>query len=274
MLAITLDVETLPDMRPGARETFIEDARTNVRAPSDMTKEQALNELGITDASERKFTSKDAALARWCERFGAEQADSVGDANWRKTSFDATQGHLCCIGWAIDDEDPVSVRIDTIADEREMLASFFSALRKSHQDHSTRQPLFIGHNHVGFDLPFIFRRAVILGVEPPMFLPQLPKAWDDSVFDTMVQWAGHGNRISMDNLCAALGIPGKDGMDGSMVCDAFIQGRIEDIATYCRQDVERTRAIYRRLTFYQAPTAAASHPSLEEPTPPWLLDAA
>ena len=102
-----------------------------------------------------------------------------------------------------------------------------------------------------FDLPFIFRRAVILGVEPPMFLPRLPKAWDESVFDTMVQWAGHGNRISMDALCEALGIPGKDGMDGSMVCEAFLQGRIKEIAGYCRGDVHRTREIYKRLTFWR-----------------------
>jgi len=248
-----LDTETLPDMRPGARESFIEDARNNVKAPSDMTKEKALDELGILDANERKFTSKDKALALWCERFGLEKAEEIGDANWRKTSFDATQGHICCIGWAVDEGEPFSDYIQTINDEREVLQFFFSVLHK-HFD-ARRRPLFIGHNHVAFDLPFIFRRAVILGVEPPRFLPSIPRPWDESVFDTMYQWAGHGNRISMDALCKALGIPGKDGMDGSKVCDAYLNGQIAEIAEYCKDDVERTRQIYQRMTFYPGPLA-------------------
>ena len=48
-MQVTLDVETLPDMREGAREAFIEDARQNVKAPSDLTKEKALDELGLKD---------------------------------------------------------------------------------------------------------------------------------------------------------------------------------------------------------------------------------
>ncbi len=249
MTAIYLDIETVPDMRDGAREAFIENARNNVKAPSDLTKEKALDELGVTDASERKFTSKDRALSMWCERFGQEKAEEIGDSEWRKTSFDATQGHICCVGWAIDDSEPVSDFIQTINDEKEVLNLFFSEIKKSHAHDHMRRPLFIGHNHVGFDLPFIFRRAVILGVEPPIWMPRLPKAWDESVFDTMVEWAGHNNRISMDALCRALGIAGKDGMDGSMVCDSFLQGQIEKIAEYCCGDVHRTREIYRRMTF-------------------------
>lgn len=70
----------------------------------------------------------------------------------------------------------------------------------------------------------------------------------------MVQWAGHGNRISMDALCEALGIPGKDGMDD--LIDAFMQGRIAEIAEYCRGDVHRTREIYKRLTFWREPSEA------------------
>ena len=271
-MQITLDLETLPDMREGAREAFIEDARQNVKAPSDLTKEKALDELGVTDANERRFTSKDKALAMWCERFGQEKAEEIGDANWRKTSFDATQGHICCIGWAVDDGEPFSDYIQTINDEREMLQFFFSVLHK-HFD-VRRRPLFVGHNHVAFDLPFIYRRAVILGVEPPKFLPSVPRPWDESVYDTMYQWAGHGNRISMDALCHALGIPGKDGMDGSMVCDAFLQGRIAEIAAYCRGDVARTREIYKRMTFYPGALAVGPEFNEHDLTPPWELEAA
>ena len=72
----------------------------------------------------------------------------------------------------------------------------------------------------------------------------------------------------------ALGIPGKDGMDGSMVCDAFLQGRIAEIAEYCKGDVERTRQIYKRMTFF--PEVLAVGPELNEAdiTPPWEREAA
>lgn len=263
-----IDIETTPDMRPGARESFIEDARNNVKAPSDMTKEKALDELGILDANERKFTSKDKALSLWCERFGLEKAEEIGDANWRKTSFDATQGQICCIGYAFDD----GFTHSCVGDEKDILQNFFSALVSEFD--ARRRPMFIGHNHVAFDLPFIFRRAVILGVEPPRFLPSIPRPWDESVFDTMFQWAGHGNRISMDALCKALGIPGKDGMDGSKVCDAYLEGRISEIAEYCRGDVERTRQIYRRMTFYPGLLAIGPEIDPAEFVPDWERGAA
>src|SRR5574337_886391 len=123
------------------------------------------------------------------------------------------------------------------------------------------RPCIVGHNHAGFDLRFIWQRAVILGVKPPIWWPHNARPWDtDVVFDTMVQWAGTGNRISMDNLCAALGLPGKsEGMDGSMVWDAVKDGRISEVADYCKGDVERTRAIYKRMTFAEA---ASSKPSV------------
>ena len=87
-----------------------------------------------------------------------------------------------------------------------------------------RRPIFVGHNLVNFDLPFIYRRAVILGIQPPAFLPINPSPFNEYVFDTMLQWAGSKGRISMQNLCEALGIPGKetDGdIDGSKVTDFY-----------------------------------------------------
>ncbi len=45
-----------------------------------------------------------------------------------------------------------------------------------------------------------------------------------------------------------------------MVCDAFLQGRIAEIAEYCRGDVYRTREIYKRLTFWREPE---SYPQLD-----------
>ena len=53
----------------------------------------------------------------------------------------------------------------------------------------------------------------------------------------------------MDRLCKILGIPGKGDMDGSRVWPMVQSGKIAAVADYCRGDVDRTRAIHKRMTF-------------------------
>ena len=44
-----------------------------------------------------------------------------------------------------------------------------------------------------------------------------------------------------------LGFPGKVGMDGSKVFEAFNQGRLADIRAYCETDVVNTYLVYLRF---------------------------
>ena len=60
-------------------------------------------------------------------------------------------------------------------------------------------------------------------------------------------FAGGRDTVSMDNLCDILGIPGKDGFDGSMVAEAWANGEHAKIAEYCADDVRRTREIHKRF---------------------------
>ncbi|EJO27421.1 hypothetical protein, partial [Achromobacter marplatensis] len=69
MTHVYLDIETLPDMREGALQAFIDDAKENFKAPSTLTKEQAAADLGLTDKDQIKFTSKDAMIAQWVSTF-------------------------------------------------------------------------------------------------------------------------------------------------------------------------------------------------------------
>lgn len=251
---IIIDIETIPDQRPGALDACIADVRESFRAPSSLTKEQAAKDLCLTDASEIKFTSKDAMIARWEARFRDEKTIEVAEANWRKTSFDGSTGHVVCIGFAVDDGPAQALFApvhEDVCAEADILRGFFAWLRDTHSIKD--RPRFIGHNHAAFDMRFIFQRAVINGVQPPLWFPHNARPWDDVLFDTMAQWAGHGNRISMDGLCRALGIPGKpDGIDGALVWDYVRDGRLDEVVAYCKSDVDRTRAIYRRMTFREA----------------------
>jgi len=230
---IYFDIETIPAQDPVAIEFIkadIEKQKLSVKAPGNYKDQEKI----------------DAYI-----KAEVEKLDTEFDATYRKTSFDGGLGEICCIGYAIDDNDARSIYGDT---EFNILNKFYRVLQEHYNPSSQQRPKFIGHNIVNFDLRFIFQRSVMVGVRPPMMLPFNAKPWDESIFDTMTAWAGHGNRVSLDKLCKIFNIPLKgseigEEIDGSKVWDFYQAGRIEDIATYCEGDVERTRQAYKRMTF-------------------------
>ncbi len=187
--------------------------------------------------------SKAETIAAW----HAEKKPGLIEEAYLKTSFDGGVGQLCVIGFALGDEEPhaYSVGNDLSHDaERKMLQDFFCAVT----DAGPVQ--FVGHNVIGFDFPFLWKRAMVLGVKPPWTFPRNPKPWGETVADTMLMWdptprAGG----SMDRICRLMGIPGKGDMDGSKVWPAVQAGRISEVAEYCKGDISRTRAMHKRMTF-------------------------
>jgi hypothetical protein len=65
----------------------------------------------------------------------------------------------------------------------------------------------------------------------------------------MESWCEHGEKISMDSLAKCLGMEGKGDIDGSMVCDLWLDGKYQTIADYNLSDVRKTAEIHKRLTF-------------------------
>lgn len=216
MTYVYLDIETVP------AQTDEEKARvaSTVKCPGNIKKADS--------------------IAAWEK----EQKPSAVEEAISKSGLNAAFGHICCIGWAIGDDKVFTRFTDDIQYEAYTLDTFFQDASKQI---GNGFPILVGHNVVGFDIRFIWQRAMVLGVRVPNWFPRDPKPWDQSVFDTMTAWAGARDTISMDNLALALGLPGKGDIDGSMVGQMFAEGRFEDIADYCRQDVERTRAIHKRM---------------------------
>ncbi len=247
MSHVFIDIETLPDMREGARAAFIKAAAEDVKVPSGYTKEQMAADLGMTDKDTIKFTSRDSMAAMWCEKVGPTKAEEIGDTNWRKTSFDATQGQLLMIGVATDDENPITFH----GDERQILADFNVFLGNVQAKQNMGLPEFVGHNLIDFDLPFIFQRSVILGVQPHATFPVSPSRYSDRIYDTMTKWAGFGNRIKLESLAQALNVGSKGDIDGSMVYDYYAAGRLDELIGYCKNDVALTREVWRRMNFAQ-----------------------
>ena len=213
MINVYLDIETIPCQSAEYRTRV----REGIKPPGTIKKPES--------------------ILQWLE----ENAETATDEAVAKTSFDPAYGHICCIGWAIGDDPVQSLSAPTVSDEADILRVFFDALPKM------GMAKFIGHYITGFDLRFIMCRAIVLGVKIPSIWPRDPKPWDQSVFDTMVAWAGARGTISQDRLCEALDLPGKGDFDGSMVAAAWANGEHDRIADYCRSDVETVRAIHRRF---------------------------
>lgn len=229
-MQVVLDLETIPTESPDV----IADIAATIKPPGNMKKADT---IAAWEASEKQAVVDEAVL---------------------KTAFDGTYGRIIVIGYAVDDAEPVALT----GLESVILSQFADNLSKAiklNYDSQGNRPtgessvVFIGHNLVGFDLRFLWQRAVINQVQMPYSLLKACRAkpWDGMVADTMTMWhPDRDKRISLDRLCKALGVPTSKGdMDGSKVYEAFKAGEIERIAEYCRGDIQATRECYKRLTF-------------------------
>lgn len=186
---------------------------------------------------------KPESIAQW----ETESKPGLVEEAYRKTALSGLFGEIAVIGWALGDGPIESVHRDPRfydQPENELLQEFWRAISKA------RVQCWVGHNLAAFDLRFLYQRSLVNRVEPSLNIPVSSPPWKGEVFDTMTAWAGYGGRVSLDKVCRALNIPSpKDGIDGSKVYDAILEGRIEDVAAYCRADVEATRQVYRRLNW-------------------------
>lgn len=227
-LTIFFDIETLPSRDPRLIEEIVE----GIQPPSRMSKAETIAKWEIEE--------KPAAIL-----------EAVA-----KTSLDGGTGRLASIAFAIGDG-PIQAEVAVEEDgtssedtERWLLQGFFAACEDVKTKFAGAPPIMCGHNILQFDLRWLWKRAIILGVTVPWWWPHDARAWDaDRVQDTMLMWEGPGGRIRQDVLARRLGIVGKPGgFDGSMVAQAWVDGEFNRIRDYCADDVRCVREIYRRLT--------------------------
>lgn len=225
-MRIIFDLETLPTSDP---EVIAELAET-VKAPATYKKPESI--------AEWMKENKESALAELVA----------------KTSFSGLHGSIACICYTIDDSEVFSV--DSRGGEKRMLEDFYSHVYDAtstvaHHGVVECPCTFVGHNVVGFDLPFLKHRSLILGVKPPASVIKAfnAKPWGNEVADTMLMWSSDPHkRGSMDRLCKAFGFPGKGDFDGSMVAATWPVDP-EKVIAYCADDVRRTALLHDRLSF-------------------------
>ena len=107
----------------------------------------------------------------------------------------------------------------------------------------------VGHNIIGFDLPFIFQRCLVhcISAKPLVDLREFNVR---GVFDTMHHWwLGAKRFVSLDDIAWALGIESSktEVVEGSKVFDLYHAGRLAEIREYNLNDVRVTRKVYERM---------------------------
>ena len=156
-------------------------------------------------------------------------------------ALNAEYGEVLAIGILGDD-------IPTIltGDESDILAKFWDMALKDFQDGVST---WVGHDCFRFDLPFLLRRSMIVGVSVPSFLrPKLGgRYWPDFWMDTMEVWKAGDYKatISLDRFCKASGLEGKNG-SGEHFGKLFKEDKLKAIE-YLENDIKITKALADRV---------------------------
>ena len=130
-------------------------------------------------------------------------------------------------------------------DEKKALLAFLDYLKNFDADTDE----LVGHNIIGFDLPFIFQRCLAhcISARP---LVDLGEYRVRGVFDTMHHWwLGAKRNVSLDDIAWALGIESSKTAtaEGSKVFDLYQAGKLAEIREYNLNDVRVTRKVYERM---------------------------
>jgi len=121
-------------------------------------------------------------------------------------------------------------------------------------------PTLVSWNGSGFDLPVLHYRGMIHNVVASRYWDlgddDREFKWNNYIsryhtrhtdlMDLLALYQGRGN-APLDQLAQLCGFPGKLGMDGSKVWDAWQAGQIEAIRNYCETDVVNTWLVYLRF---------------------------
>lgn len=176
-----------------------------------------------------------------------EEARRADDESYAKSAFDGTFSRIVCIG-LLEFSDQMEAR-SAIAwygvNERELLRQFWARLAQD------RPALYITHNGLGFDLPFIKKRSIINQVKPSVDI-NLAKFRTEPVYDTMAVWSNWDTRgwVKLDVLARALQVDTKSG-SGEQVAEMWEKRQGRELAQYCLQDTYVTYACYCRMNFRQ-----------------------
>ncbi len=129
--------------------------------------------------------------------------------------------------------------------ERRALTGFLNLLK----DFDPETDEIVGHNILGFDLPYIFQRCLVNEIPVRPFI-DLSEFHVRGVYDTMHHWwLGSKRFVSLDDIAWALGIESSKTAEaeGSKVFEMYGADKLAEIREYNLNDVRVTRKVYERM---------------------------
>jgi predicted PolB exonuclease-like 3'-5' exonuclease len=168
-------------------------------------------------------------------------------------------------------------------DERDLIQRFFDGLERF-------TPQLVSWNGGGFDLPVLHYRALTHGVVASRYWDLGDAEFSDSrdfrfnnyisryhtrhidLMDLLALYQPR-NAVPLDQMARLMGLPGKLGMDGSQVWEAYQAGALQAIRDYCETDALNTWLVFLRFQLMRGIIDAAAHAQECTLVRDWLLRA-
>ncbi len=219
---LTFDIETIPD---------VQGIRTLYELPSDIANEDVVD-------------------------FALQKRRAKSGTDFMPHHLHQVVAISCALRWGQD-----KLHISTIGsiedDEENIIAKFFELVEKY-------TPQLVTWNGGGFDLPVLHYRAMIHGIAASRYWDMGNGDYNDSrdfkwnnyisryhtrhldLMDLLALYQPRAN-VPLDELAKLCGFPGKLGMDGSKVWQAYHTGKLKDIRDYCETDAANTYLMFLRF---------------------------
>jgi len=195
-----------------------------------------------------KFTTDKAAVAENIETARSEAWQTFRD----RAALSPLTGRVLAVGWwnpdTPDSDAATILEGNESVSEKEVIEHFLSLADAVLSDGGS----LVGHNIIGFDLPFLLRRGLKYGIRSPKTITNaLAQYRSSSLIDTMREWQ-FGNRaegfVKLDQLAAFFGTRRKNG-DGADFHKKFFGAPEErhEALEYLNNDVMMTVEVAQKM---------------------------
>ena len=204
------------------------------------------------EAARLKFMIDKAAVADNIETARLEAWQTFRD----RAALSPLTGRVLAVGWwhppdsyaayILEDKESVS--------EKEVIEHFLGLADAMLSDGGS----LVGHNIIGFDLPFLLRRGLKYGIRPPRTITNaLAQYRPSSLIDTMREWQFNNRAegfVKLDQLAAFFGTRRKNG-DGADFHKKFFGTPEErqEALEYLNNDVMMTVGVAEKMGLIETP---------------------
>jgi predicted PolB exonuclease-like 3'-5' exonuclease len=148
---------------------------------------------------------------------------------------------------------PRDVADPQLVEESSLVSTFLDAAGE-------RQPQLVGFNSVNADLTILIQRAIVNGIQAERFARRPDKPWEGvdyfargseyniDLMEIVGPW-GRGSP-SLHEIATLSGIPGKFGVGGAHVADAWLEGDLKSIVDYNECDAVTTYLVWLRVAHF------------------------